>query len=101
MFTAYCYLEGDIHFGEKVPSGAIAIMKGLESKIRKIVKENCTIGYFSGEEAPFIEAVNAANKLPSKNQIKQGDALGFWLDEMSNKYQDSPVYFTVMKDTPR
>lgn len=97
MFTAYCYSEGDIHFGDKVPNEAIAIMKGREGLIRKIIEDECPIGNFSDEKSPFIEAVNLASKEQSDNQNAQGDALGQWLDTMSDKYSDRGVFFSRMK----
>jgi len=93
MFQAYCYSEGDIEFGKRIPKGAISLMKGVESTVRKIIKDECTIGEFIGVTRPFIKKVNAARG----NQELAGDALANWLDDMCRKYPDKAVVFTQMK----
>lgn len=104
MFTAYCHSEGDVYFsedGKDVPSGAIIIMKGYERLIRKIVKEFCVIGNFSGEKIPCIKAVNDIAMLSrdgtNPDQELQGDALRDWLIETKERYPDNGVFFTDFK----
>ena len=97
MFTAYCYAEGDIEFGHRVPKAAISIMKGREGMIKKIIADECSDGTFSGIKKPFIKAVNDASKIEDADQDAQCIALAEWLDKMAEKYDDKGVSFSHMK----
>ncbi len=103
MFAAYCYSEGDVHFGDhtNIPEGAIVLMTGRESDIRRIIDKECHIGKFSGRGGailPMITAVSiiAASSFP--DQAAQADELGKWLHIVADKYNDRPVIFTKMKE---
>lgn len=97
MSTAYCYAEGDIEFGHRVPKAAISIMKGREGMIKKIISDECVDGTFSGIKKPFIKAVNDASKIENPDQDAQCIALAEWLDKVAEKYYDTGVFFSHIK----
>ncbi len=93
MFTAFCYQEGDVHFGEEVPGGGLLICYGRERDVRKVIEDNCVTGAFADGEHPMIECVSLSfNDDPSV--AAHVDVLIDWIIDIKHEYLERPLIFS-------
>lgn len=90
--TAFCYQEGDIHFGKKVPDHALPILSGPSNAVRDVIAKSCKRGIFSDKFYPMIEDVNASFKRGGC-QLKRVDMLIRFVRKLEVKHADKKLKF--------
>jgi predicted ATPase len=72
MMFAYCYRDGQIFFGRKIPDGALEVAQGMGKALRKEMSVAARHGYKEGVLlVPGIpEAPNEKEALEALNKFK-------------------------------
>lgn len=88
MYIAYCYVSGEIYFGDKIPEGALPIVAGKKSEVAQLIEARARHGQGDSEGVCLVPGVPEA-----KTETSAVDALIEFIRFCRNGNEDRPMLF--------